>query len=106
MTMAAFEGIPDSLVQMLSHWVSSAYLSYIQTPRDSLCADCRVHITRLNTVLLLNAVFMYGNIGTMVLYNNCVMNVCIHFPIFGLEVFSNSLELTPGSYLTQAHLEL
>ena len=38
----------------------------------------QVHITRLNAVLLLNAVFMYGNIGIMVLYNNCVMNVYIH----------------------------
>ena len=34
-------GIPDSLIQMLGQWVSSAYLSYIQTPRDSVCAEAR-----------------------------------------------------------------
>lgn len=37
-TTAAAVGVEDSTIQMLGRWKSSAYLSYIRTPRDQLAA--------------------------------------------------------------------
>ena len=37
-TMAAVAGIEDSVVKLLGRWVSSAYLCYLCTPRESLAA--------------------------------------------------------------------
>ena len=36
-TMAAQQGIPDSLIKTLGRWESSAYTIYIRTPRETLC---------------------------------------------------------------------
>ena len=38
---AADVGIPDSMIQMLGRWKSSAFLSYLRTPRDRLTAVTR-----------------------------------------------------------------
>ena len=40
-TAAAQVGLPDSLIQTLGRWRSSAYLRYIRTPRSSLLAVSR-----------------------------------------------------------------
>ena len=37
-TMAAQQGIQDSLIKTLGRWESSAYTMYIRTPRKTLCA--------------------------------------------------------------------
>ena len=37
-TTAAEQGIQDSLIRTMGRWESSAYLLYIRTPRDSICA--------------------------------------------------------------------
>lgn len=37
-TAAARAGVPDSLIQTLGRWKSSAFLSYIRTPREVLSA--------------------------------------------------------------------
>lgn len=37
-TTAAAAGVPDHLIKMLGRWESSAYLLYIQAPRESLAA--------------------------------------------------------------------
>jgi site-specific recombinase XerD len=35
-TSAALAGVPDNLIQTLGRWSSSAYLTYIRTPRSLL----------------------------------------------------------------------
>ena len=37
-TIAAQQGIQDSLIKTLGRWESSAYTVYIRTPRETLCA--------------------------------------------------------------------
>ena len=37
-TIAAQNGIPDSLIKTMGRWESSAYMLYIRTPRDMLCS--------------------------------------------------------------------
>ena len=37
-TIAARQGIQDSLIKTLGRWESAAYTVYIQTPRETLCA--------------------------------------------------------------------
>ena len=41
-TTAARTGVPDSMIQALGRWKSSAFLSYIRTPPESLAAMSRV----------------------------------------------------------------
>ena len=40
-TTAALSGIQDSLIKTLGRWESSAYMLYIRTPRETLCAVSR-----------------------------------------------------------------
>ncbi len=37
-TSAAAQGLPDWLIKTLGRWESSAYTTYIRTPKDTLCA--------------------------------------------------------------------
>lgn len=43
-TTAAEQGIQDSLIRTLGRWQSSAYLLYIRTPRDAICAVAKTLI--------------------------------------------------------------
>ena len=36
-TIAALQGLPDSLIKTLGRWESSVYTIYIRTPRETLC---------------------------------------------------------------------
>ena len=40
-TTAALSGVQDSLIKTLGRWESSAYMLYIRTPREALCAVSR-----------------------------------------------------------------
>ena len=40
-TTAAERGVQDSLIRTLGRWESSAYLLYIRTPKDAICAVAR-----------------------------------------------------------------
>ena len=44
-TSAAEQGLPDWLIQTLGRWQSSAYTTYIRTPKETLCAVAKKLVT-------------------------------------------------------------
>ena len=40
-TTGAEQGVQDSLIRTMGRWESSAYLLYIQIPRDTICTDAK-----------------------------------------------------------------
>ena len=37
-TAAVAQGLPEALIKTLGRWQSSAYMTYIRTPRETLCS--------------------------------------------------------------------
>ena len=44
-TSAAVQGLPDWLIKTLRRWQSSAYTTYIRTPKETLCAVAKKLVT-------------------------------------------------------------
>ena len=75
-TMAAERGVQDSLIRMFRRWESSAYLLYIRTPKDAICAVARTLLGDRHAANLLAIVSM-GELATSPI-NKLNSYICMH----------------------------